>query len=77
MGQELVNASFGKIHLLYQFFYFGFIKSSLAECLEPSDLESLSSWYDGQIIVLGCNLQRKLKKSKQLLWMLVHLDVRT
>lgn len=64
IGQEVVKASSGKFHPLFQFFYFDSLESLPLEPLQPEDVAPLNCRYDAQISVFGKKLQKKLEEAK-------------
>jgi ubiquitin-activating enzyme E1 len=64
VGQEVVKASSGKFHPLFQFFYFDSLESLPLEPLQPEDVAPLNCRYDAQISVFGKKLQKKLEDAK-------------
>jgi len=64
VGQEVVKASSGKFHPLFQFFYFDSLESLPLEPLQPEDVAPLNCRYDAQISVFGKKMQKKLEDAK-------------
>lgn len=64
IGQEVVKASSGKFHPLFQFFYFDSLESLPLEPLQPEDVAPLNCRYDAQISVFGKKMQKKLEEAK-------------
>lgn len=64
VGQEVVKASSGKFHPLFQFFYFDSLESLPLEPLQAEDVAPLNCRYDAQISVFGKKMQKKLEDAK-------------
>mmetsp|Transcript_167 Transcript_167/g.526 ORF Transcript_167/g.526 Transcript_167/m.526 type:complete len:1046 (+) Transcript_167:185-3322(+) len=60
VGQEVLKATSGKFHPLFQFFYFDSLES-VPKDLPKEELTPTGSRYDDQIAVFGKSLQRKLE----------------
>lgn len=64
VGQEVVKASSGKFHPLFQFFYFDSLESLPLEPLQPEDVAPLNCRYDAQISVFGKKNAEKVGRCK-------------
>ena len=56
--QEVVKASAGKFHSLFQFFYFDSLESLPLEPLQPEDVAPLNCRYDAKYLYLEKNAEK-------------------